>query len=132
MITTFKQIINEIQISLKDNNKNIINALQKNPALSYSMINKLCFDVSKRYNLNILLNFPEKEKINDFSSYGTQNISIIIDRTRKRFPISSELIKLQAKKMLSNSTINPYSPIPLNDSYRSRKYNASQMFGRKG
>ncbi len=105
MVTKFEKIITELQTQLQNNLTSIKNALQNNPALSYSMINNLCSDISDKYGICILLNFPEKKTIYDFESYGKQNISIIIDRTCKKFPIHRDIIKIQIKKMFPNTTI---------------------------
>lgn len=104
-MNNFKKIITDLQIQLHNNLKDIKIALQNNPALSYSMINDLCSDINKKYGVRILLNFPEEKKIYDFESYGQENISVIIDRTRKRFFIDRNMIKIQIKKIFPNATI---------------------------
>lgn len=101
----FKKIIEELQIYLKINSNTIKNTLRQNPALCYTMINKLCSDITKKYGIQILLNFPQKEKINDVDSYGTQNISVIINKKQKKFSTDINVIKLQAKQMFASSTI---------------------------
>jgi len=61
--------------------------------------------VGKRYDLVLSINFPERGKIEDFESYGTENIGMIIDRFRKTFPIQRELIKSKASEIFENAQI---------------------------
>src|SRR5690348_17989749 len=72
--------------------------LKKSPALAFTTINEISTKVGKKYNLLLSINFPERGKIEDFESYGTENIGMIIDRFRKTFPIQRELIKSKADR----------------------------------
>jgi len=52
--------------------------------------------------MSLLLNFPQSGKIEDYEAYGTQDISMIIDMTRKVFPIKREMIKSKAKEIFGD------------------------------
>jgi hypothetical protein len=73
--------------------------LKKSPALAFTTINEISTKVGKKYNLVISINFPERGKIEDFESYGTENIGMVIDRFRNIFPIQRELIKSKASEI---------------------------------
>jgi hypothetical protein len=46
------------------------------------------------------LHFPNPDKLKDVDSYGTENISVVIDKFRKRFLVSKEAIRDNALKFL--------------------------------
>ena len=46
--------------------------------------------------MEIKIHFPDSSKIKEISSYGTENIGVIIDKSRKKFPIPREDIKKKA------------------------------------
>ncbi len=103
---SFSAIINDLQKELRSNLPQIRFLLKKNPALSFSTINEIAGKVGKKYNVMLSMNFPEREKIEDFESYGTENIGLIIDdRFRKTFPIKRELIKSKASEIFDDVKI---------------------------
>ena len=79
--------------------------LKKNPAFAFTTINEISAKIGKKYNLALSLNFPERGKIEDFESYGTENIGMIIDRFRKTFPIQREVIRSKASEIFENVQI---------------------------
>jgi hypothetical protein len=99
---SFSTLTQDLQKELKSNMPQIRFLLAKNPALAYSTINEIATGVGKKYNMVLSLNFPQKDKINDFESYGTENISIVIDKTKKTFPIKREMIKSKAVEIFGN------------------------------
>jgi hypothetical protein len=44
--------------------------------------------------------FPDPKKIKDVESFGTENIGIVVDSLRKKFPIPREDIKQKAFELL--------------------------------
>ena len=99
---SFSPLTQDLQKELKSNMPQIRFLLAKNPALAYSTINEIATGVGKKYNMALSLNFPQRDKINDFESYGTENISMVIDKTKKTFPIKRELIKSKAVEIFGN------------------------------
>ena len=77
----------ELQQGLKSNMPQIRFLLIKSPAIAFTTINEIATKIGKKYKMSISLNFPQREKIDDFEAYGTENISMIIDKTKKVFPI---------------------------------------------
>ncbi len=98
-------MVQDLQRDLNSNMPQIRLLLRKTPALAFTTINEISAKVGKKYNILISLNFPEKGKISDFQSYGTENIGMIIDRFKKTFPISREVIKTKATEILGNVQI---------------------------
>ncbi len=76
--------------------------MKRSPALAYTKITELGYEVGRKYNVKLLVNFPERGKINDFDSYGKQDLSIIIDQTKKNFPIERSIIKSKAKELFGD------------------------------
>lgn len=96
---SFSALKQDLQKELKSNMPQIRFLLTKNPALAYTTINEIATRIGKKYNMVLSLNFPQKEKINDFDSYGTENLSMVIDKTKKVFPIKRDLIKSKAMEI---------------------------------
>jgi hypothetical protein len=97
---SFKAITTSLEKELKSNLPQIRFMLKKNPAMAYTKITEIGTQIGTKYNIKLLVNFPEKEKIYDFDSYGTQDLSIIVDMEKKNFPINREIIKSKANEML--------------------------------
>ena len=102
---TFSTITQDLQNELHSNMSQIRFLLKKSPALAFTIINEISTKVGKKYNLVLSINFPERGKIEDFESYGTENIGMIIDRFRRTFPIQRELIKSKASEIFGSAKI---------------------------
>ena len=99
---SFSAFTQDLQRELKSNMPQIRFLLMKSPAIAFTTLNEIATKVGKKYNMSVLLNFPEREKIDDFESYGTENISLIIDMTKKVFPIKRDTIKSKALEIFGN------------------------------
>ena len=98
----FDVIIEELQKELKSNMPQIRFLLKKSPAIAFTTINEIATKVGRKYKISLILNFPKIGKIEDYESYGTQDISMVIDMTRKVFPIKREIIKAKAKEIFGD------------------------------
>ena len=96
----FQEIIVDLQNALKSNFAQIHFLLKKNPAMAYKEITEIGKSVGKKYGINLLVNFPHEGKIENFDMYGKQDLSLLIDMERKKFPISREIIKEKAIEIL--------------------------------
>lgn len=101
----FDLILEELQKELKSNMPQIRFLLRKSPAIAFTTINEIATKVGKKYKISLILNFPKIGKIEDYESYGTRDISIVIDMTRKVFSIKRELIKSKAKEIFRDSKV---------------------------
>ncbi|MGQ0376765.1 MAG: hypothetical protein ACT4OW_04580 [Nitrososphaerota archaeon] len=97
---SFEAITASLKKELKSNLPQIRFMLTKNPAMAYTKITEIGTQVGTKYRVKLLVNFSEKEKIYDFDSYGTQDLSIIVDMEKKNFPLNREIIKSKAKELL--------------------------------
>jgi hypothetical protein len=79
--------------------------LKKNPGLAYYKLNELTNFVGSRYKLKVEIHFPNSSKIYNIDGYGKENISIVIDKFRKTFPIQREIIKQKAGEFFKNANI---------------------------
>ena len=52
------------------------------------------------------MNFPHEGKIEDFDSYGTQDLSIIVDQSKTNFPIDRSIIKSKAKEIFGDIKVD--------------------------
>ncbi len=102
---SFSSIVIEVQKEIGSNLPQIRFLLKRNPAMAFTTINDISVNVGKRYNIKFSLNFPEKGKIEDFESYGTENIGMVFQRDNKKFQIDRELIKSKAIEILCNPRV---------------------------
>ncbi len=103
---SFSAVTKELQGQLKSNLPQIMILLQKNPAMAYTRITEIGIGVGKKYNIQLLVNFPHENKINEFDYYGKRDLSIIVDRQKKNFPIERQIIKEKAKEIFGNAQID--------------------------
>ena len=96
----FKTITDDLQKTLKSNLPQIRFLLKKNPGMAYKEIGEIGKNVGKKYNIELLVNFPHEGKIDNFEMYGKQDLSLIIDIEKKRFPIDRSIIKQKAIELL--------------------------------
>ena len=101
----FKTITEELQKELKSNLPQIRILLKKNPAMAYTRITDIGKEVGKKYNVELLVNFPHKGKIENFDMYGKQDLSFIVDMEKKRFPVDREEIKSKASQIFGDVEI---------------------------
>ena len=95
-------ITEDLQKTLKSNLPQIRFLLKKNPGMAYKEIGEIGKQVGKKYNIELLVNFPHDGKINDFQMYGKQDLSLIIDMEKKRFPMDRSVIKEKALEILGD------------------------------
>ena len=98
----FKTITEDLQKTLKSNLPQIRFLLKKNPGMAYKEIGEIGKKVGKKYNIELLVNFPHEGKIDNFEMYGKQDISLIIDMEKKRFPMDRGIIKQKALEILGD------------------------------
>jgi len=98
----FTTITEDLQKELKKNFAQIRFLIKKNPAIAYKEILEIGKQVGKKYNIELLVNFPHEGKIDNFDMYGKQDLSFLVDKEKKRFPIDREIIKQKAKEILGD------------------------------
>ena len=102
MCMLFTTITEDLQKELKKNFAQIRFLIKKNPAIAYKEILEICKKVGEKYNIELLVNFPHEGKIDNFDMYGKQDLSFLVDKEKRRFPIDREIIKEKAKEILGN------------------------------
>ena len=98
----FKTITEDLQKTLKSNLPQIRFLLKKNPGMAYKEIGEIGKKVGKKYNIELLVNFPHEGKIDNFEMYGKQDLRLIIDMEKKRFPMDRGIIKEKALEILGD------------------------------
>jgi len=101
----FSEIVLDLQQQLKRDLALIRFLLKKNPAMGYTKIVEIGKKVGKKYNINLVVNFPKAGRIDDYEMYGKRDLSLIIDHEKKRFPIDRNIIKEKAKEILEDIQI---------------------------
>ena len=101
----FSEIVLDLQQQLKRDLALIRFLLKKNPAMGYTKIVEIGKKVGKKYNINLVVNFPKAGRIDDYEMYGKRDLSLIIYHEKKRFPIDRNIIKEKAKEVLEDIQI---------------------------
>jgi hypothetical protein len=123
-IVSFTDIVQALQKELKSNMPQIRVLVKKNQAIAYSKITEIGFQVGKKYKIKLIVNFPHIGKIEDFDSYGTQDLSIIVDQSKTNFPIDREIIKSKAKEI--------FGDIKVEDAYMYEGKEGAKIFLKNG
>ena len=95
-------MLGELQTELASKNMMIRSVVQRNPQQAYKELNQIACMISAKHGVLLQFHFPDAKKINDVDSYGKENIGIVVDKHRKRFPITRDVIKEKAKEMLGD------------------------------
>ena len=116
----FSEIVLDLQQQLKRDLALIRFLLKKNPAMGYTKIVEIGKKVGKKYNINLVVNFPKAGRIDDYEMYGKRDLSLIMDYEKKRFPIDRNIIKEKAKEVLED--------IQIEDAYMSEDKEGVRVF----
>ena len=95
----FVLIMEDLKRNIESNKSVLEMNLKKNPSLTYHKVNELAHFVGRRYNMEIKIHFPDSSQIHKIDSFGTENIGVTIDKSRKKFPIPREDIKKKAHEL---------------------------------
>ena len=101
----FSEIVLDLQQQFKRDLAQIRYLLTKNPAIGYSKMVEIGKKVGKKYNINLVVNFPKERQIDEYEMYGKRDLSLIIDQKKKRFPIDRNIIKEKAREILKDIQI---------------------------
>ena len=93
-------MLSELKAEIDSKKENMRSIVARNPQRVYADLNQLAYKVSIKYGVQSQFHFPDAKKISDVDSYGDENIGIVVDKHRKRFPIPRESIKEKAKEIL--------------------------------
>lgn len=101
----FSDLISDLRLNFMANKAVLEELARKNSNLAFARINEIAHFVGKRYNLDLQLHFPDSRKISDFDLYGRENIGIIVDKFRKNFIISREIVKSKAAASIPGAQV---------------------------
>ncbi|VFJ12830.1 hypothetical protein [Candidatus Nitrosocosmicus franklandus] len=101
----FSRLLEDLKNNIAINKEFFKTTVIKNPSLVYYKLNELSKFVGSRYDVDLEIHFPTQKKIYDIDNYGTENLSIIIDKFRKAFPISRSSIKEEANKTFGSNIV---------------------------
>ena len=99
---SFSDIVKALQAELRRNLAQIRYLVSTNPATAYSAIVDIGRKVGSRYGIQLIVNFPHEGKIDEYDMYGKRDLSLIIDRNRRNFPISRQVVKDKAHEMFGD------------------------------
>ncbi|MGH9877357.1 MAG: hypothetical protein ACRD5H_06945 [Nitrososphaerales archaeon] len=97
---SFTSLLNELKIEIESKKENMRSLVTRNPQRVYAELNQIAYRVGAKYSAQLQFHFPDTKKISDVDSYGNENIGLVVDKHRKRFPIPRDSIKQKAKEIL--------------------------------
>lgn len=101
----FTSLITDLANNINSNMEFFKSSLIKNPTLVYYKLNELSNFVGSRYNIKLEIHFPDSKKIHNTTDYGKENLSIVVDKFKKVFPIPREQIKQEAAILFKNAIV---------------------------
>lgn len=101
---SFSNLHSDLLYNIKYHSNEIQQALKKSPNSAYQYVNQLSEFTGSRYSVTLNLHFPDPKKIYDVENYGKENLGLVIDKFRKKFPIPRDIIKQKAMELLGNVT----------------------------
>ncbi|HXV45904.1 MAG TPA: hypothetical protein VD736_04460 [Nitrososphaera sp.] len=96
----FSALIDDLRFNIESNRDGLAAALKRSPNMAYQKVNELALFVGSRHGVDLQLHFPAAAKISNISSYGTENVGVVVDKFRKTFPVPSETVKQKAVEVL--------------------------------
>jgi hypothetical protein len=100
---TFSELIDELKSNVNYNRDLLHSVSKKNPNLLYNKLTELASFTGSRHFLVLQLHFPDPKKIKDIDSYGNENISVVIDKFRRKFTVPRENIRRKAIDLLGEN-----------------------------
>ena len=101
----FTSLITDLANNINSNIEFFKSSSITKPHLAYSKLNELSAFVGSRYNVKLEIHFPNSNKIYNTDDYGKENLSIVIDKFKKVFPIPREQIKKEASNLFKNAMV---------------------------
>jgi len=98
----FSSLIDDLYLNLNRNRNALTIVLKRSPNMAYYKVNELAKFVGSRYNVDLQLHFPIPQKVSDVDSYGTENISVVVDKFRRTFPVPRDTVKQKAVELIGN------------------------------
>lgn len=93
-------MLEDLKANLGDRKEIMRDIVSRNSQRAYTDLNQIAYTVGAKHGVLLQFHFPDTNKIRDVDSYGTENIGIVVDKFRKRFPIPREAIKEKASEIL--------------------------------
>ena len=103
-MTAFTTLILDLRKNISTNKVTLGESLKKNPNSAYRQLCEICAFVSARHSVTLEIHFPKRDRILDIDGYGTENVTVIIDKFRRQFPIPRDKIKQVAVEVLGPTT----------------------------
>lgn len=98
----FSSLIDDLYLNFNRNRDALALVLKRSPNMAYHKVNELAKFVGSHYSVDLQLHFPIPQKISDLDSYGTENISIVVDKFRRTFPVPRETVKQKAVELIGD------------------------------
>jgi hypothetical protein len=102
----FSKILEDLKMNFNTNRNFFMKYSNSNPNMIYSKINEIAHFVGAGYGIDLKLHFPDPSKIYVLDSYGSENIGIVVDKFKKNFSISRELVKSKAIETIPGASVS--------------------------
>ncbi len=103
-MVAFSTIYGELISNIRENRDIFISISSKsNLNLLYQKLTELASFTGSRHNVILQLHFPDPKKLKDIDSYGSENISVVTDKSIKKFRISTQVLRTNASRFLGSN-----------------------------
>ena len=103
---SFSALLAEFRRIVLQHKPELESLVSKSPNAGYKRVVELAGLAGSLHGVGFQIHFPVPSKLRDIDRFGTENVSVIIDKFRKRFPIPREEIKAKI-----SSTYGPSATI---------------------
>ena len=106
----FSSLIDELRRVVLQNNAELESLVKRSPNAAYKRMIELAGVVGSIHRVDLQVHFPAPARIYDTAEYGTENVSLVVDKFRKRFPIPREEIRAKVSEIYGPSvkTLDAY------------------------
>lgn len=100
---SFSDLLDEFKRIVLQHKPEIESLVTRSPNVGYKRVVELASLAGSLHGIDFQVHFPVPSKLRDIDKYGTENLSVVIDKFRKRFPIPREDIKARISEGYGSS-----------------------------
>ena len=101
-----KEIFESLEKEIKKNKDRFKELKTTNKFLLYNELNRIAYDIGKKNDFILQINFLSSKELDDIDKFGKRNLNIIIDRNKRKFSnLTIENLEEQVTKIIDKSEI---------------------------
>ena len=101
-------ILNDLQKSIRENKDRLEGLASVSPFQAYAELSRIALEVGEKHNVRLQINFTSSGQAAEVDKYGSRNLSIIVDNSRKKFKhLKREDVLAKATQLFPQANIQP-------------------------